>query len=262
MAFFKVTLQTLLLVSAAMISYGQHAEELNIRAKELLIKGDMADAIPILQEAADAGSAEAAYNLAICYQQGDGIAQNDSIANLWMLKSAGNGWVDAQYQMSYNYAAGKGIKQDYTQAFHWTEQCALQHDPDCMFNMAICYQRGIGTPENTDSMVSWTIRLALLPNPVDLRLSGKITAARLNLAKMYMNGTNVPRNLERSYMWFLIYNENKRDFSLLVQQQNINLIKEEENQLTPENKSQAISDAEKIFGHPLANLINLHMPDL
>ncbi|WP_202409537.1 SEL1-like repeat protein [Hufsiella arboris] len=82
-------------------------------------------------------------------------------------------------------------------------------------------------------------RIALLDTPEDLNLSGQITSARVNLASMYRDGQNVPKNLIKSYMWFLIYNESKRDFSVLEQQKNIEAIQALEKQLSPTDKEKA-----------------------
>src|SRR3981081_3236109 len=111
-------------------------------------------------------------------------------------------------------------------------------------------------------MLAWATRLALLDNPEDLQLSGQITSARANLARMFRDGNNVKPDVLKSYMWFLIYNENKRDFSILVQQENIDAIKEIEKQLTPDEKTKAKTAAERLLKQKLANIDNLYKQDL
>ncbi len=78
---------------------------------------------------------------------------------------------------------------------------------------------------------------------------------------MYRDGNHVPKDLIKSYAWFLIYNESKRDFSILVQQQHIEAIKKIEQHLEEEDKSKAKPEAEKLLGRPLKNLINLYKQD-
>ena len=112
-------------------------------------------------------------------------------------------------------------------------------------------------------MLVLATRLALLHNPEDLRISGQITSARANLAILYNEGQyDVPKDFEKSYMWFHIYNENKNDFSVLVQQQNIEKIKELEKQLGTKDKTKAINEAEDLLHHKLANFANLYKQDL
>lgn len=63
-------------------------------------------------------------------------------------------------------------------------------------------------------------------------------------------------------MWFLIYNESKRDFSILVQQDNIEAIKKIEQQLSTSQRDMAKVQAENLLNRKLTNLANLHKQDL
>lgn len=243
-------------------SFGQNVEELNKKSKDFLSEGDTKHAVPFIKQAAELGNAEAEYNLGYCYQQGIEVTKDDSLANVWFLKSAKQGWVDAQFKIAYSYAVGRGINKNDKEAFFWSLQCAKKGDPECMFNIVNCYYSGIGTNKNIDSVLVWATRLALLENPEDLELSGRITSARANLATMYYEGQNVPKNLEKSYMWFLIYNESKRDFSIVVQQQNIDTIKTIEKQLTIAEREKAKATAEQLMNRKLINVSNLYKQDL
>jgi TPR repeat protein len=256
------TLLTILTLLTATLSFGQNAEELNKKSKEFLDKQDFKNAIPLIRQAAEKGNAEAQYNYGVSYQQGIEVPQNDSIANTWFLKAAKQGWKDAQFKVAYSYAAGRGVTQNDKQAFFWSVKCAEQQDVECMSIVVSCYMEGRGTQKNLDSMLVWATRLALLDTPEDLQISGQITSARLNLATMYREGQNVHKDLSKSYMWLLIYNESKRDFSILVQQQNIDTIKELEKQLTEADKAKAKDDAERLLNRKLANLANLYKQDL
>jgi uncharacterized protein len=249
-------------IFAATISFGQTPEDINQKSKEFLNKQDFKNAVPLIKQAAEKGNAEAQYNYGICFQQGIEVAKDDSLANNWFLQSAKQGWKDAQFKIAYSYTKGRGWRRDEVKAFFWSLRCAEQQDPECIGNVINCYLEGHGTKKNIDSMLFWATRLALLHNPEDLRVSGEITSARANLALMYNEGKSIPKNLEKSYMWFLIYNENKNDFSVLVQQQNIDIIKDIEKQLTATNKTNAISEAERLLNHKLINLSNLYKQDL
>lgn len=256
------TLLTFFTALIATLSVGQNSEELNKQSKAFLDKQDFKNAVPLIRQAAEKGSAEAQYNFGICFQQGIEVPQNDSIANTWFLKAANQGWKDAQFKMAYSYATGRGVQQDDTQAFNWSVKCAEQRDVECMFNVASCYMDGRGTQKNMDSMLVWATRIALLDTPEDLNVSGQITSARANLAIMYREGQYVQKDLSKSYMWFLIYNESKRDFSVLVQQTNIEAIQALENLLTKTDKDNAKLEAERLLGKKLLNLANLYKQDL
>ncbi|PQJ09641.1 hypothetical protein CJD36_017035 [Flavipsychrobacter stenotrophus] len=244
------------------LCFGQSAKELNEQSKVLLAKNDITSALPLLKQAADAGSAETQYNYGLCFQQGIGVTHNDTTANHWYLKAATQGNVDAQFKISYSYVTGRGCAKDDKRAFYWSVKCAQQNDPTCMFNTISCYKDGLGTTRNTDSMMVWAIRLASLPDVEDLQQSGNITSARLNLATMYLNGSEVKKDLHKSYLWLLIYNESKRDFSFVDQQKAIDMIKSVEKDLTEKDKKNATTAAEKQIGHPLKNLSHLYTTDL
>jgi len=258
----KKTLLTIFAVFSATLSFGQSAEELNKKSKEFLDRQDFKNAIPLIKQAAEKGNPEAQYNYGICFQQGVEVTKNDSLANVWFLRSATQGWKDAQFKMAYSYATGRGVTQDDKQAFLWSVKCAEQQDVECMFNVVNCFMEGRGTQKDMDSMLVWATRIALLETPENLNISGQITSARANLATMYRDGQNVQKDLIKSYMWFLIYNESKRDFSVFVQQKNIEAIQTLEKQLSQTDRDKAKIDAEKLLGKKLSNLHNLYQEDL
>ena len=257
----KVLIITFLL-SFSFFSFSQSAEELNSQSKEFLDKGDVKSALPLIKKAAELGQPEAQFNYALFFQQGIEVEKNDSIANLWLLKSAEQGSVNAQFKIAYSYAVGRGTSKDMKKAFYWSVQCANQNDPECIGNVASCYQQGMGVEKSIDSALAWTVRAAILPDLENLKMSGMITNARITMAKYYLKGINVKQSDSIAYMWLLIYNESKRDHSILVQLENIEEIKELENKLTPEEQKQEIINAEKLIGRKLKNLDNLYLKEL
>src|SRR5258705_5947258 len=110
---FILTTLTLFLMT---LSFGQNAEELNKKSKDLLDRQDYKNAVPLIRQAAEKGNAEAQYNFGVCYQQGVEVSKSDSVANVWFLKSAKQGWKDAQFKVAYSYATGRGWTKDDKQA--------------------------------------------------------------------------------------------------------------------------------------------------
>jgi TPR repeat protein len=260
----KILFYTAFCFSISLVSVHAQAQtpaELNARSKIFLARRDYHNAFPLIRQAAEQGNPEAQYNYGECFLQAVEVPQSDSLANAWFLKSAQRGWRDAQYKISYSYETGRGITKDAAQAFYWSLQCALQNDAECMFNVIGCYMSGVGTPQNHDSMLVWAIRLGTMPNPDDLALSGKITSARANLGTMYRDGLIVPKDSVRAYMWFLIYNENKRDFSIPDQEHFITAIQALGQTLTAAEKKQTVADAEKLLNRKLRNLDRLGLVD-
>ncbi|GAB2551152.1 hypothetical protein GCM10027189_36910 [Rufibacter soli] len=243
-------------------SFGQSAADLNRKSKEHLAKNDFKGALPLLKKAAELGNPEAQYNYGFAFQQGLEVAQNDQTANEWFLKAANQGYRDAQYKIAYSFATGRGIKQDHRKAFSWSLKCAELKDTDCMVNVITSYLQGYGTEKSIDSMLIWARRLGALENPENLDQSANITSSRLQLAQMYQAGKYVPKNAVIGYTWFLLYNEGKRDFSVLEQQKHFNFGKELEKNLTQAQRATAQAEAEKIIGRPLKNLANLYRQDI
>ncbi len=232
------------------------------KAKELIEKKDYTSAFPLLKKAAEAGSLDAQYNLGIFYENAFGTIKNDSAAAYWFLKAARQGAAEAQFKVAYAYQMGVGLPKDVNKSFFWAQKCAWQGNPECMFNVIGCYVEGLGVAKNTDSMFVWAVRLALMENTDNIPSHGmKITSARANLALMYQDGKMVRKDPAVSYMWYLIFNESKKDLALGEQQKNIELIKDLEKGLSQAEKDKAKENAEKLLGRKLANFANLYVQD-
>lgn len=239
-------------------AYGQTANELNEKAKTLIQQRDFSNAVPLLKEAANLGSAESQYNLAVCLFEGLGTQSDAKKANEWLLKSAQQNYANAQFKLAYSYADGRGIEQDSRKAFSWFLKAAENGDEEAQFIIVGMYKAGQGTEKNLDQMLHWAKVLAKRKNPRDLRKSGRITSARYNLALIYLNGEqSIKPDLVESYKWLLLTNENKRDFSILIQQQIINAIKDLQIKLSKNQLDDAEKQAEEFLGGALANLANL-----
>ncbi|WP_133643141.1 tetratricopeptide repeat protein [Zeaxanthinibacter enoshimensis] len=242
--------------------YPQDADSLNVQSKELLYQKNFDKAFPLLQQAAEMGQAEAQYNLGYAYHRGMGTRIDLEKANSWYERSAAQGYNDALYAMMMAYGNGDGLEQDLEKAFSYALQCANNGDSTCMWNVANCYKQGMGTEVNLQQMLEWSVRLAQLPNPGDLQKSGYITSVRLELAYMYRDGRDVQADPYRAYLWFMIYNEFKRDFSFFQQEQVVKEIQQLEDQLSAEQLKAAPTDAEALLGRPLQNLEKLYEAEM
>lgn len=252
----------LFLTLISLTAFGQNATELNELSKKFIETQEFDKAVPILKQAAELGNAESQYNLGYCYQAGIGVEQNPEKATEWYSKSAEQGWNDGLYAMMMAYGNGSGVKQNFEKAFSYALKCAENNDGTCMFNIINCYKEGMGTEKDLAKMLEWAIRLGKLENPENLQKSGYITSARLNLAYMFRDGTNVKKDLFKSYQWFLIFNEFKRDFSYIQQQQIVKEIQGLEKELSAGQIANGQKEAEGILGRPLKNMGNLYKAEL
>ncbi|QOW10250.1 sel1 repeat family protein [Kaistella flava (ex Peng et al. 2021)] len=242
--------------------FSQSAEELNIQSKDLLQKGKYKEALPVLKQAANLGSGEAQYNLGYFLQNAVGTEQNISEAIKWYNKSSDNNFNDGHYAMMMAYGNGEGVEQDSEKAFNYALKCANNNDSTCMWNVVDCYVTGNGTDKNIDEFKRWILKLAKLPNPENLAQSGYITSARLELAHFYRDGLYFEKDHYQSYLWYLIYNEFKVDFSILKQDEVIKEIKDLEKSLSKEQIKNSAKDAAKLLARSLNNKSDLYKNSL
>ena len=144
------------------------AKDENYKAgMEHLVKGEFVLARPFLEKAADAGHAEAAYNLASIYVKGEGGEQNYQTAVSYLEKSSNGGYYPAMTNLGLLYAEGRGVKQNYLTARSWWLKAAAGEHADAMHNLAVIYATGKGVkriwarPSNGIAkgrmLVMWTV---------------------------------------------------------------------------------------------------------
>ncbi|MEO9210519.1 MAG: tetratricopeptide repeat protein, partial [Ginsengibacter sp.] len=208
------------------------------------------------------GNAEAQYNLGYFLSSGQGTEKNLEEGIKWYKKSSDNGFNDAHYAMMMAYGNGEGVTQNSELAFQYALKCAKNNDATCMWNVVNCYANGNGVKKNNEQFLEWILKLCKLENPENLIQSGYITSARLELARFYKTGQFVTKDLYQSYLWYLIYNEFKVDFSIMQQQEGIDEIKALEKLLSKEQIKSSSKDAEKLLGRKLNNLGELYKTTL
>lgn len=252
----------LLLISILFINLSSaqkaKADELNAKAKVLMSQNEIQKAMPLIKRAAELGNAESQYNYGYAFEKGiGGVETNETEAFNWYKKSSDNGFNDGHYKMMMAYGTGIGTEVDNAKAFEYALKCANNNDATCMWNVVNCYKQGQGVTKDTGKMLEWAIKLALLQNPENIALSGNITSARISLAYMYRDGDSVKADNYMSYLWFLIYNEFKKDFSVKQQDKVIAEIKDMQSKLDSNQLASARNDAEEIYGRRLTNFENL-----
>lgn len=89
------------------------------RAAKLQRTGASAAAVAIWQRWADQGNADAAYNLAVVHQHGDGVAQDFGEAMRWYRHAAKLGDRISEYQIGLMYLNGEGVAADPDEAHRW-----------------------------------------------------------------------------------------------------------------------------------------------
>ena len=81
--------------------------------------GDYAAAKKILMPLANAGNADAQYNLGLMYEQGAGVTQSWAESAMWQKLAAKQGHVKSQYALSIKHITGTGVLMDGVMGYMW-----------------------------------------------------------------------------------------------------------------------------------------------
>ena len=89
-------------------------------------RGDYTTALKYWRPLAELGHTRAQYILAVMYESGRGVPQDDAEAVKWYHMAANQGFNRAQYNLGFMYAMGRGVSQDTVQAHMWFTIAAMQ----------------------------------------------------------------------------------------------------------------------------------------
>lgn len=151
--------------------------------------------IPAIEQAAEAGDAEAQFKLGALYANGKGVEQDSASAVRWLRRAAKQGWFPAQTLLAWCYASGNGVNQDAAQAIEWYTKAAEQGDADAMCSLADLFHEGRpGVEVNPQAMLKWYEQAAGLGHP----------KAQYMLGKLLAEGTLVQQNDEAAFQWLTL----------------------------------------------------------
>ena len=99
-----------------------------------------------LRASAEAGEAQAQFNLGVRYTFGEGVPQDYGEAVAWYRRAAEQGHAVAQYGLGVLYGTGEGVPQDYVEAVAWYRRAAEQGEALAQYNLGVLYGTGEGVP--------------------------------------------------------------------------------------------------------------------
>ena len=126
--------------------------------------------------AAEKGEADCQFNLALMYEKGIGVTQDEKEAMVWYRKSAEQGNSNAQFNLGVLYENGRGCAVDFAKANQWYRKASVQGDALAIGNLGMLYLRGDGV--RADKMAG----LALLLQSATMDSSPE-NHAKMNIAK-------------------------------------------------------------------------------
>ncbi len=145
-----------------------------------------------LRAQADAGNANAQYELATRYAEGRVMPRDFKLAAEWYEKASARGVVPATYRLGSLYEKGFGVTRDFARAKALYQKAAEQGHSHAMHNLAVLIaEGGDGKPDYPTAAI-WFRKAAEFG----------IRDSQYNLAILYARGLGVAQDLVQSYMWF------------------------------------------------------------
>lgn len=175
-----------------------------LRHEELFgTEGDPAEAAACFRKAAEAGHAEAQYELGVLLQEGKGVPENIGEAVTWFERAAGQGVAWAQYRLGYLCHNGApGVSQDVGRAAKFYRLAAEQGVAAAQNNLGLLYRLGFGVEQDMIQAMLWYGKAADQNFVLSIR----------NLAEIHRFGLGeIPKNLAESRRRYRQLAENHPD---------------------------------------------------
>jgi TPR repeat protein len=150
------------------------------------------EARKLFQEAANAGSAAAIYNLGLLYINGWGVTQDYAQAREWFQKAANTGSNRAMNKLGLIYVNGWGVTRDYAQAREWFQQAADAGEADAMFGLGDQYAKGEGSAQDYGKARYWYQKAAEAGHAVAMN----------SLGVMYAKGEGGAQDYGKAHYWY------------------------------------------------------------
>jgi localization factor PodJL len=147
---------------------------------------------PMLRAAALKGDPTAAYEIAVRFAEGKGIAPNLDEAAKWYDRAARAGVVPAIFRLGTFYEKGLSVTKDTDIARRYYLQAAERGNAKAMHNLAVLYADGGGKGADYKSASQWFRKAA----------ERGVADSQFNLGILYARGIGVEQNLAESYKWF------------------------------------------------------------
>jgi TPR repeat protein len=112
--------------------------------EEALRQGHAAQVLPVLRRLAEAGDANAAFNLGLLYDLGHGVPEDFVQAMAWYRRAAALGNATAAFNVGVLYDAGRGVPADRAEAARWYRLAADRGFGRADYNLGLMYLRGDG----------------------------------------------------------------------------------------------------------------------
>jgi len=145
-----------------------------------------------LQIHAEAGNADAQYELSDRYWFGKGVTENKHTSAEWTRKAAEQGHLSAQSDLGWMYRSGEGVPQSDTQSVHWLKIAAERGVAESQNYLGLMFDEGRGVRQSDSEAVKWYRKAA----------DQGYATAQSNLGLMYGEGRGVSQSDSEAVKWF------------------------------------------------------------
>ena len=146
------------------------------------------------RRAAEAGLAKAQNALAILYLRGNGVEQDLVEGARWQALAAEQGYVPAEVGIGIRYLNGEGVEQNVDTARQWFELAADHGSPEAAYQLGLIYANGTGVEQDFATALAWT----------QIAADGGFVAAHYNLGIAHMMGQGVEPDLAQAFFHFAV----------------------------------------------------------
>jgi TPR repeat protein len=134
---------------------------------------------------AEAGDADAQYNLGNLLDRGLGRAEDDAAAAEWYRRAAGQGVVEAMVNLGLIHEIGRaGVARDPAEAARWYEQAGAAGNALAQYKLGEMYSTGTGVPQDFARAAEWYERA----------VRQDLAAAMYRLGTLYAMGQGVEKD--------------------------------------------------------------------
>ncbi|WP_197413067.1 J domain-containing protein [Vibrio sp. MEBiC08052] len=156
----------LLLICLLLVLASAHAADINTLRQQAILR-----------------DRNAQYQLALYYQQGQGVKADPKQSFYWMEQAAENGHTQAQLQVVNAYLNGSnGVTPDKTQAIYWLTRLATQGDTVAQFKLGQLYEQVADLSGETQALIWY--RIAGQSNPTAEQRYSQLLEQQFNHRRM------------------------------------------------------------------------------
>ena len=162
------------------------------------------------RKAADAGDAQAQYELGFCHENGVGVEPDKVEAMKWFRRSAQGGYAPAQFLLGFFHQEGHRLEYDHDEILRWYGKAADQGYAKAQFNLGCYYDDGQDKSGKVvaGGTVVWTIT-GIPKNPVEaLKWYSRAAEnghaqAQYLMGNIHHSGEGVQKDHAQSVKWWI-----------------------------------------------------------